>query len=55
MMVLPGEVRIRNNSAARGDYELSLPEVVTRLRVIVAGRTIFDGTPPVTLRLDRPR
>ena len=55
MVVLPGEIRVRNGSSARASYELSLPGVVTRLRVIVAGRTVFDGSPPVVLRLDRPR
>ena len=55
MVVLPGEIRVRNAGTARASYELSLPASVTRLRVIVAGVTAFDGTPPVVVRLDRRR
>jgi hypothetical protein len=55
MVVLPGEIRVRNTGTARASYELSLPAGVTHLRVIVAGVTAFDGPPPIVLRLDRRR
>lgn len=55
MVVLPDELLVRNTSAARASYDVKLPDVVTRLRVIVAGRLVFDGAPPITISLDRSR
>jgi hypothetical protein len=53
LVVLPGELRVRNTTGARASYELRLPAAVTRLRVIVAGRTIFDGPPAGAVVLGR--
>jgi hypothetical protein len=55
MVVLPNELLVRNSSGARAGYELMLPRVVTRLRVIVAERVLFDGAPPTTIPLDRSK
>jgi hypothetical protein len=51
MIVLPGELRLRNTSASRASYSVALPRAVERLRVIVAGRTRHDGPPPARLDL----
>lgn len=55
MLILPGELRVRNSTAARASYAISVPRVVTRLRVIVAGRVVFDGTPRTVVRLNPAR
>ena len=55
MVVLPGELRVRNASAARASYELELPALVTRLRVIIAEQVVFDGAPPAVIRLDQSK
>jgi len=55
MVVLPGELLVRNTSAARASYDLLLPSAVTRLRIIVAGRVVFDGAPPTTIPLNRSK
>jgi hypothetical protein len=55
MVVLPGELLVRNTSAARASYDLLLPDAVTRLRIIVAGRVVFDGAPPTTIPLNRSK
>jgi hypothetical protein len=55
MVVLPGELRVPNTRASGASYEISLPSAVIRFRVIVAGHTIFDGSPPAAVRLDRLR
>lgn len=55
LVVLPGELRVRNATTSRAAYELILPNAVTRLRVIVAGRSVFDGPPLVQLQLRPPR
>ncbi len=55
LVVLPDELLVRNTSTARASYDLTLPGVVTRLRVIVAGRVVFDGAPPTVIQLDRSR
>jgi hypothetical protein len=54
-VVLPGELRVRNTVSARASYAVTLPDRVTRLRVIVGGRRVFDGVPPVELPLHAPR
>lgn len=51
MVVLPGELRVRNSTSARASYSVSLPSMVTRLRVIVADRIVFDGAPPAVVQL----
>jgi hypothetical protein len=51
MVVVPGELRLRNNTASRANYTLALPGDVARLRVIVAGRVVFNGSPPRVVRL----
>jgi hypothetical protein len=51
MVVLPAELRVRNSTSARTSYTVTLPNAVTRLRVIVAGRSIFDGVPPAVIQL----
>jgi hypothetical protein len=53
LLVLPGALRVRNGTASRTSYVVSLPAGVIRLRVIVAGDTVFDGAPPAIVRLDR--
>ena len=55
LVVLPGELRVRNAVSARASYAVTLPDGVTRLRVIVGGRGVFDGVPPVELQLHSPR
>lgn len=55
LVVLPGELRVRNAASSRASYGITLPDTVTRLRVIVGRRSIFDGTPPVELQLNPPR
>jgi hypothetical protein len=45
MVVLPGELRLRNASSSRPSYTLTLPRDVIRLRVVVAGRVLLDGPP----------
>ena len=53
MVVLPGELDVRNTSASRASYTVSLPQTVVRFRVVVAGRAVFEGSPPARVRLDR--
>ena len=55
LVVLPGELRVRNAASARASYAVTLPDGVIRLRVIVGGRGVFDGVPPVALQLHSPR
>lgn len=55
LVVLPNELLVRNTSAARASYEVAVPAAVTRLRVIVAGRVVFDGAPPATISLNPSR
>ena len=55
LLVLPGALRVRNETTSRTSYVVSLPASVHRLRVIVAGDTVFDGAPPAIVRLDRRR
>lgn len=55
LVVLPGELRVRNTVSARASYVVTLPDGVTRLRVIVGGRNVFDGVPLVELQLHSPR
>jgi hypothetical protein len=55
MVVLPGELRVANRAMSRANYRVLLPRAVTRLRVIVADRTVFDGVPPSTIRLGPQR
>jgi len=55
LVVLPGVLRVQNSLASRTSYVVSLPVGVIRLRVIVAGDTVFDATPPATVDLDRRR
>jgi hypothetical protein len=54
LMVLPGEVRIRNTSTARASYQFTLPRSVTRLRIVIADRVMFDGPPTATVSLIQP-
>lgn len=51
MVVLPGELRVRNTTGSRASYRLSLPLTVTRFRAIVGGRIAFDGAAPAAVRL----
>lgn len=51
MVVLPGELRLRNASSSRASYTLTLPRDVIRVRVIVAGRVLLDGPPISQLKL----
>jgi hypothetical protein len=53
MVVLPGELLLRNTASSRASYTLALPHEVVRLRVIVAGRAVFDGSPPKEVKLTR--
>jgi hypothetical protein len=53
MVVFPGELRMRNTTASRASYALALPTEVQRLRVIVAGRDVFHGSPPTKVKLTR--
>lgn len=53
MVVLPGELLLRNTASSRASYTLSLPRDIARLRVIVAGRAVFDGSPPKEVKLTR--
>lgn len=55
MVVLPGELRVRNSTGSRASYAVSVPRVVTRLRVIVAGHAAYDGAPRVVVQLHPPR
>lgn len=55
LVVLPGELRVRNTTSSRASYIVSLPVAVTRLRVIIGGAIVFDGPPPIDLRLHSPR
>jgi hypothetical protein len=56
MVVLPGELRLRNASSSRASYTLALPRAVIRLRVVVAGRVVFDGPPTSRVKLtDSPK
>ncbi|MEP6621187.1 MAG: hypothetical protein ABJE47_17815 [bacterium] len=55
LVVLPGVLRVRNASESRANYMILLPRAVLRLRVIIAGDTVYDGAPPATVRLDRRR
>jgi len=51
MVVLPGELVLRNTASSRASYTLALPTDVVRLRVIVAGRVVFNGSPPNKVKL----
>ena len=51
MVVLPGELRVRNSTASRASYAVSVPSVVTRLRVVVAGHAVYDGAPRIVVQL----
>ena len=51
MVVLQGELRLRNTASSRASYTLVLPVDVAHLRVIVAGRVVFDGSPPKEVKL----
>jgi len=51
LVVLPGELRIRNTSAARASYRLDLPRTITRLRLIIADRVAYDGSPSTSIDL----
>lgn len=51
MVVLPGELRLRNAATSRASYAVTLPVAVVRLRVIVGGRAVFDGPPHGSVRL----
>jgi len=53
IVVLPGEMRLRNTAYSRASYALALPTEVLRLRVIVAGRVVFQGSPPTKVKLTR--
>jgi hypothetical protein len=53
MVVLPRELVVRNTSASRASYTVSVPQTVARFRVVVAGRAVFDGSPPAQVRLGR--
>jgi hypothetical protein len=55
LVVLPGELRVRNTTSSRASYTILLPIAVTRLRVIIAGDIVFDGSPPMERRLHSPR
>lgn len=55
LVVLPGELRVRNSAGSRASYEVSVPSIVKRLRVIVAGQMVFDGTPQTVIQLDSRR
>jgi len=54
VVVLPGELRVRNSASSRATYSVSVPAAVTRVRVLVGGRSIFDGAPPAVVRLRPP-
>jgi hypothetical protein len=51
MVVLPGELQLRNTASSRASYTLVLPMDVAHLRVIIAGRVVFDGSPPKQVNL----
>lgn len=51
LVVLPGELRVRNSSRSRANYAVSVPSIVRRLRVTVAGQTVFDGVPGTVIQL----
>lgn len=53
MIVLPQELRVRNLATSRAAYTLSVPPSVVRVRVIVAGSSVFDGSGPAEVRLVR--
>jgi hypothetical protein len=53
MVVLPSELRVRNTTSSRASYRVSIPSSVTRVVVIVAGQTIFDGAPPGNVSISR--
>jgi hypothetical protein len=53
MIVLPQELRIENLATSRASYTLSVPPSVVRVRVIVAGSAVFDGSGPAEVRLIR--
>lgn len=46
MVVLPGELRLRNSIASRASYRVLVPGAIERVRVFVAGRALVDGLPP---------
>jgi hypothetical protein len=54
-VVLPGELRVRNRGSSRASYGLSLPPLIRRFRVTVAGQRVFDGPPPAVVPLRRPQ
>lgn len=43
MVVLPHELRLRNGAASTASYRIMIPGSVERVRVVVAGRLLFDG------------
>jgi hypothetical protein len=45
MVVLPRELRFRNNGASIGSYRIMIPGSVEHVRVVVGGRTLFDDPP----------
>jgi hypothetical protein len=49
--VLPGELRVGNSNESRANYAVSVPSLVKRLRVIVAGQMVFDGPPRTVIQL----
>lgn len=53
MLVLPGELRLRNSASSQASYRISVSPVVTRVRVVVAGSVVFDGAPPAEVKLAR--
>lgn len=53
MVVLPSELRVRNTTSSRTGYRMSVSSSVTRVVVIVAGQTVFDGAPPADVKLAR--
>ena len=55
MVVLPGELRVRNSTSSRTSYAVSVPSSVTRLRVIVAGHAVYDGAPRMVIQLHSGR
>lgn len=55
LVVLPGELRVRNSSRSRANYAVSVPSLAKRLRVIVAGQMVFDGAPRTVIQLHSRR
>lgn len=46
MVVLPGELRLRNSTTSRASYRVLLPGAVDRVHVVVGGRDVVLGAPP---------